>query len=224
MPQPLSFTFYSIWTQPSGSHIQKNIPGLRLIVPNRWLMPGPVTADQGGQAVTGPVGVNPWTLPPWPAQQWERGSKNASGQLDPSVSAASAEGPDWDLPSPRPASIHSAFGRHSLSVCRRCWPRGRTGSRCTAWPVSTARPPGRLAVSRPWAQAAGVGSGRVSASSCWCCPFAGAGPHRDTRLSASSPGWRELWSQQLVFIAPLPLPGCVTSGHPTRFSAVSPRL
>lgn len=63
-------------------------------------MPGPVAADQGGQAVTGPVGVNPWTLPPWPAQQWEQGSKKASGQLDPSVSAPSAEGPDWDLPHP----------------------------------------------------------------------------------------------------------------------------
>ena len=79
-------------------------------------MPGPVNPDQGGQAVTGPVGVNAWTLSPWPAQQWEQDSKKASGQLDPSVSAPSAEGPDWDLPSPRPASIHSAFRRHLLSA------------------------------------------------------------------------------------------------------------
>ena len=60
--------------------------------------------------MTGPGDVNPWTPPPWPAQQWEQDSKKASGQLDPSLSAPSAEGPDWDLPSPRPASFISHLG------------------------------------------------------------------------------------------------------------------
>ena len=96
--------------------------------------------------MTGPVGVNPWTLPPWPAQQWEQGSKKASGQLDPSGSAPSAEGPDSDLPSPRPACIHSTFRRHSLSVCRRCWPRAgqEAGARPGPFPPWTPGPPGRV--------------------------------------------------------------------------------
>lgn len=128
--------------------------------------------------MTGPVGVNPWTLPPWPAQQWEQDSKKASGQLDLSVSAPSAEG----LPSPRPASIHSAFRRHSLSAAG----AGR-GAGQGAGPQPGWFPP--LGPRAAWL-CAGLGvslEARRRAWSLplpgWSCPFPGSAPYQDTQLS-----------------------------------------
>lgn len=145
-------------------------------------MPGPVNPDQGGQAVTGPVDVNPWTPPPWPAQQWEQDSKKASGQLDPSLSAPSAEGPDWDLPSPHPASIHFAFRRRLLSAAGAGRGAGQgAGPQPGPFPPLDPRAawlcagPGLSLQAWVWAWSLPLPG--------WCCPFPGSAPYQDTQLN-----------------------------------------